>query len=82
MSLNEKSCLTIEKDLIEQWKPVCNTQFELIAEEVAQANPDVVVRDEKGEVYTISYEAANATLLSEFLKEHRKVQEQDAPLRS
>ena len=77
---NEKSRLTIEKDLIEQWKPVCNTQFELIAEEVAQANPDVVVRDEKGEVYTVRYEAANATLLSEFLKEHRKVQEQDATI--
>ena len=45
---------------------------------MAQANPDVVVRDEKGEVYTVRYEAANATLLSEFLKEHRKVQEQDA----
>ena len=77
---DEKSRLSIEKDLIEQWKPVCNTQFELIAEEVAQANPDVVVRDEKGEVYTVRYEAANATLLSEFLKEHRKVQEQDATI--
>jgi hypothetical protein len=66
--------------LIEQWKPVCNTQFGLIAEEVAEANPDVVVRDEKGEVYTIRYEAANATLLSEFVKEHRKVQEQDATI--
>ena len=45
-----------------------------------QANPDVVVRDEKGEVYTVRYEAANATLLSEFLKEQRKVQEQDATI--
>ena len=49
---DEKSRFTIEKDLIEQWKPVCNTQFELIAEEVVEANPDIVVRDEKGEVYT------------------------------
>ena len=73
----EKSRLAIEKDLIEQWKPVCNTQFGLIAEEVAEANPDAVVRDDKGEVYTGRYEAANATLLSEFLKEQRKVQEQD-----
>jgi hypothetical protein len=73
----EKSRLAIEKDLIEQWKPVCNTQFGLIAEEVAEANPDVVVRDQKGEVYTVRYQAANATLLSEFLKEQRKVQEQD-----
>ena len=77
---DEKSRFTIEKELIQQWTPVCNTQFGLIAEEVAQANPDVVVRDEKGEVYTVRYEAANATLLSEFLKEHRKVQEQDATI--
>jgi hypothetical protein len=77
---SEKSRLAITNDLIEQWKPVCNTQFGLIAEEVAEANPDVVVRDEKGEVYTIRYEAANATLLSEFVKEHRKVQEQDATI--
>lgn len=77
---NEKSRFTIEKDLIEQWKPVCNTQFGLIAEEVAEANPNVVVRDEKSEVYNVRYEAANATLLSEFLKEHRKVQEQDATI--
>ena len=77
---DEKSRFTLEKDLIEQWKPVCNTQFGLIAEEVAEANPDVVVRDEKGEVYTGRYEAANATLLSEFLKEHGKMQEQDATI--
>ena len=56
------------------------TQFELIAEEVAEANPDVVVRDEKDEVYTGPYEAANATLLSEFLKEHGKMQEHDATI--
>jgi hypothetical protein len=76
----EKSRLAIEKDLIEQWKPVCNTQFGLIAEEVAEANRNVVVRDEKGEVYTVRYEAANATLLSEFLKEQRKVQEQNVTI--
>ena len=40
----------------------------------------MVVRDEKGEVYTVSYEAANATLLSDLLKEHRKMQEQDATI--
>ena len=77
---DEKSRLTIEKDLIEQWKPVCNTQFGLIAEEVAESNPDVVVRDEKDGIYTVRYEAANATLLSEFLKEQRKVQEQDVTI--
>ena len=77
---DEKSRLATEKDLIEQWKPVCNTQFGLIAEEVAEANPDVVVRDEKGEVCTVRYDVANATLLSEFLKEQRKVQDQDATI--
>jgi uncharacterized coiled-coil protein SlyX len=50
-------------------------QFGLIAEEVAQVNPDLVVRDEKGEIYTVRYDAVNAMLLNEFLKEHRTVQE-------
>jgi len=50
-------------------------QFGLIAEEVADINPDLVVRDEKGEIYTVRYDAVNAMLLNEFLKEHRKVQE-------
>ena len=52
-------------------------QFGLIAEEVAEINPDLVVRDESGEIYTVRYDAVNAMLLNEFLKEHRKVQEQD-----
>ena len=47
-------------------------QFGLIAEEVAKINPDLVVRDENGEIYTVRYEAVNAMLLNEFLKEHRK----------
>ena len=51
-------------------------QFGLIAEEVAQVNPDLVVRDDKGEIYTVRYEAVNAMLLNEFLKEHQKVEEQ------
>ena len=50
-------------------------QFGLIAEEVAAVNPDLVVRDDKGEIYTVRYDAVNAMLLNEFLKEHRKVQE-------
>jgi hypothetical protein len=50
-------------------------QFGLIAEEVAEVNPDLVVRDEKGEIYTVRYDAVNAMLLNEFLKEHRTVQE-------
>jgi len=51
-------------------------QFGLIAEEVAEVNPDLVVRDENGEIYTVRYEAVNAMLLNEFLKEHRKVEQQ------
>ena len=50
-------------------------QFGLVAEEVADINPDLVVRDEKGEIYTVRYDAVNAMLLNEFLKEHKKVQE-------
>jgi hypothetical protein len=46
-------------------------QFGLIAEEVAAVNPDLVVRDEKGEIYTVRYDAVNAMLLNEFLKEHK-----------
>jgi len=55
-------------------------QFGLIAEEVAKVNPDLVVRDEKGEVYTVRYEAVNAMLLNEFLKEHRNVTEQQSTI--
>jgi hypothetical protein len=50
-------------------------QFGLIAEEVAEVNPDLVVHDENGEIYTVRYDAVNAMLLNEFLKEHRKVQQ-------
>jgi trimeric autotransporter adhesin len=51
-------------------------QFGLIAEEVAQVNPDLVVHDRNGQIYSVRYEAVNAMLLNEFLKEHRTVQEQ------
>jgi hypothetical protein len=50
-------------------------QFGLIAEEVTEVNPDLVVRDADGKIYTVRYEAVNAMLLNEFLKEHREVQE-------
>jgi hypothetical protein len=50
-------------------------QFGLVAEEVEKVNPDLVGRDKKGEVQTVRYEAINAMLLNEFLKEHRTVQE-------
>jgi Chaperone of endosialidase len=55
-------------------------QFGLIAEEVAQANPDLVVRDENGEIYTVRYDAVNAMLLNEFLNEHRKNEQQEATI--
>jgi len=53
-------------------------QFGLVAEDVEKVNPDLVARDEQGKPYTVRYDAVNAMLLNEFLKEHRKVQEQDA----
>ena len=53
-------------------------QFGLVAEDVANVNPDLVVRDENGEIYTVRYEAVNAMLLNEFLKEHRKVEKLEA----
>jgi hypothetical protein len=51
-------------------------QFGLVAEEVAKINPDLVANDEKGRPYTVRYDAVNAMLLNEFLKEHKKVEEQ------
>jgi Chaperone of endosialidase len=50
-------------------------QFGLVAEEVDKVNSDLVARDRDGKPYTVRYEAVNAMLLNEFLKEHRKVQE-------
>ena len=41
-------------------------------------NPDLVVRDENGDIYIVRYDAVNAMLLNEFLKEHRKLEEQGA----
>jgi endosialidase-like protein len=55
-------------------------QFGLIAEEVAQVNPDLVVHDDQGEIYTVRYEAVNAMLLNEFLKEHEKVETQHSKI--
>ena len=43
-------------------------------------DPDLVVRDKNGEIYTVRYDAVNAMLLNEFLKEHRKVEEQQATI--
>ena len=55
-------------------------QFGLIAEEVAEVNPALVVRDENGEIYTVRYDAVNAMLLNEFLKEHKAFVEQQRKL--
>jgi uncharacterized coiled-coil protein SlyX len=54
--------------------------FGLIAEEVARVNPDLVIHDADGKPYTVRYEAVNAMLLNEFLKEHRKVEQQEQKL--
>ena len=54
--------------------------FGLIAEEVEKVDPDLVTRNDKGEVETVRYDAVNAMLLNEFLKEHRTVQEQGATI--
>jgi len=51
-------------------------QFGLVAEEVAKVSPELITRDEKGNPQTVRYEAVNAMLLNEFLKEHRKVEQQ------
>jgi hypothetical protein len=55
--------------------PAALPQFGLVAEEVAKINPDLVIRDADGKPFTVRYEAVNAMLLNEFLKEHRKVEQ-------
>src|SRR6266536_2963966 len=56
------------------------SQFGLIAEEVAGVNPDLVVRDKNGEIYTVRYDQVNAMLLNEFLKAHERLEEQRATI--
>jgi hypothetical protein len=53
-------------------------QFGLIAEDVAEVDPDLVVGDADGQPFTVRYDAVNAMLLNEFLKAHKKVEEQQA----
>jgi len=55
-------------------------QFGLVAEQVEKVNPDLVVRDDQGRPHTVRYEAVNAMLLNEFLKEHRKVEQQETTI--
>jgi hypothetical protein len=54
--------------------------FGLIAEEVADVDPDLVVRDKQGKPFTVRYYQINAMLLNEFLKEHRKVEQQEVTI--
>ena len=54
--------------------PEALPQFGLVAEQVEKVNPDLVARDDQGKPYTVRYEAVNAMLLNEFLKEHCKVE--------
>ena len=55
-------------------------RFGLVAEQVEKVDPDLVVRGEDGKVMTVRYEAVKAMLLNEFLKEHRKVSEQQSTI--
>jgi uncharacterized coiled-coil protein SlyX len=64
----------------EELDPDGIAQFGLVAEQVEKVNPDLVFRGEDGKVMTVRYEAVNAMLLNEFLKEHRKVEEQQTKL--
>jgi hypothetical protein len=55
-------------------------EFGLVAEDVEKVNPNLVARDAGGKAYTVRYDAVNAMLLNEFLKEHHEVQEQGATI--
>jgi hypothetical protein len=55
-------------------------QFGLVAEDVEKVNRDLVARDREGKPYSVRYEAVNAMLLNEFLKEHRKVEDLQASM--
>src|SRR5207248_4033159 len=55
-------------------------QFGLVAEDVEKVNPDLIVRDEEGKAYSVRYDQVNSMLLNEFLKEHKKVGEQQAAI--
>ena len=60
--------------------PAGTAQFGLVAEDVEKMNPDLVVRDKEGKPYSVRYDQVNAMLLNEFLKEHKKVQEQNSKI--
>jgi trimeric autotransporter adhesin len=56
------------------------SQLGLVAEDVEEVNPDLVVHDKDGKPYSVRYDQVNAMLLNEFLKEHRKVEKQEAAI--
>ena len=58
----------------------CRLRFGLVAEEVAQVNSNLVVLDKEGKPYSVRYDQINTMLLNEFLKEHRKVDEQETTI--
>ena len=60
--------------------PDYTAQFGLVAEDVEKINPDLVVHDQAGKPYTVRYDQVNAMLLNEFLKAHRRMEEQDATI--
>ena len=64
----------------QETNPSHKLSFGLIAEDVAEISADLVSRDKEGKPQTVRYEAVNAMLLNEFLKEHRKVEEQEATI--
>jgi hypothetical protein len=64
----------------QEFDPGRTPMFGLVAEEVEKVDPDLVTRNDKGEVEAVRYEAVNAMLFNEFLKEHREVQEQKATI--
>ena len=60
--------------------PASISQFGLVAEDVEKVNADLIMRDKEGKPYSVRYDQVNAMLLNEFLKEHRKVQEQNSKI--
>jgi hypothetical protein len=64
----------------EEIDPAGTSQLGLVAEDVEKVNPDLVVRDKEGKPYSVRYDQVNAMLLNEFLKEHGKVEEQEATI--
>jgi len=60
--------------------PDYTAQFGLVAEDVEKINPDLVVHDQAGKPYTVRYDQVNAMLLNEFLKAHRRMEEQDVTI--